>query len=319
MKRFIYNLALTCFLVAVSLGLLAAANRLYFENDAYLLEFPVKQQLIKDTPSPKVVILGGSNVAFGIDSKTISDSLHLPVINAGLHAGLGLRFIMDNNIPFLRKGDVLVIMPEYDHFNNADGEPLTCGMIPYFASFNELKKLNHSQLRNVMKGFGRVTLTSFVSGCKKRGVLMFLGEKKEDGIFKYRKSGFNEVGDEVSHWTLAPETNFDGNTNKKETRQIDSTFVTEFLMDVSILKQRGVKVILFPPAIYDAAFVADNEYICAVSNVLSKMGIPFQCDNKRFTYGKDEMYDTIYHLNKDGVDANTQNIIKSLEVILNTW
>ncbi len=72
--------------------------------------------LSKPNRHPAIVLFGGSNVAFGYDSKIIYDSLHIPVINAGLHASVGLKYMIDDCFPNLKKGDILVFSPEYDHF-----------------------------------------------------------------------------------------------------------------------------------------------------------------------------------------------------------
>ena len=43
----------------------------------------------------KIILAGGSNLAFGIDSKQLEETLGMPVVNLGLHAGLGLHFILE--------------------------------------------------------------------------------------------------------------------------------------------------------------------------------------------------------------------------------
>ena len=60
-------------------------------DDNYLAAVLEKDRLIRSTPSPKIVLVGGSNLAFGIDSKKIEDSLGLRVVNMGLYAKLGLQ------------------------------------------------------------------------------------------------------------------------------------------------------------------------------------------------------------------------------------
>ncbi|HPG73671.1 MAG TPA: hypothetical protein PLM49_05215, partial [Bacteroidales bacterium] len=54
-----------------------------------------KHKRIDSIKSPKIIFAGGSNLPFGIDSKMIQDSLHTPVVNLGLHAGLGLDFMLN--------------------------------------------------------------------------------------------------------------------------------------------------------------------------------------------------------------------------------
>ena len=38
------------------------------EQDGYLQAYNKKCQLLEDTPSPRIIFVGGSNLAFGFDS-----------------------------------------------------------------------------------------------------------------------------------------------------------------------------------------------------------------------------------------------------------
>ena len=58
------------------------------DSQNYLMANRDKLHVLSATISPKVVLVGGSNLAFGIDSELISKSLGMPVVNMGLHAGL---------------------------------------------------------------------------------------------------------------------------------------------------------------------------------------------------------------------------------------
>jgi hypothetical protein len=312
MKKFLANLTLMCFLVAATLAVMAALNWYCFRSDEYELEFSVKQKLIRDTPSPKVVFLGGSNVAFGLDSKTIADSIRMPVVNAGLHAGLGLRFIMDNNIHLLQRGDILVMMPEYDHFSYADSNLQTMGAILALATSDEPLRMNRTQYMNVLRGFGWYNIVGIVAGCKRMMASLIRGNKA-NRPFEYRQSGFNEVGDEVSHWTLESGVAVPEKVEKVEPRPIDSVFVTEFAAKVQSLERRGVKVMILPPAMQAVQFDADSVFIHRVTAALAKQGVPFHCAPELFTYPNSQIYHPPYHLTKSGVDVNTQRIIRQLK------
>ena len=41
---------------------------------------------------PKIILIGNSNLAFGIDSEKIENSVGMPVVNLGLHGSLGNEF-----------------------------------------------------------------------------------------------------------------------------------------------------------------------------------------------------------------------------------
>ena len=62
----------------------------------------------------KIVVIGGSNVAFGIDSALMEKELGVPVVNFGLYADIGTVYMTDLALPCIGKGDVVVLIPELD-------------------------------------------------------------------------------------------------------------------------------------------------------------------------------------------------------------
>ena len=92
MKRFLRRFSFLFLLfVALHLVLLFAIPA---DHNQYLNAYNHKQRLLNEVPSPRIIFMGGSNTAFGINSRMVEDSLKLPVINHGLHGGIGLRFPM---------------------------------------------------------------------------------------------------------------------------------------------------------------------------------------------------------------------------------
>lgn len=113
MKRFVWLIVL---FALVQLGVLALLVLLSLPPDNYHAAVLDKERLLKEAPSPRVVLVGGSGLAFGIDSATLTEALGgtYRVVNMGLHAGLGLDFMLNETLDGLRKGDVVVLSPEYD-------------------------------------------------------------------------------------------------------------------------------------------------------------------------------------------------------------
>lgn len=123
MKKFINNILL---IAGILITLILAITMLPMEQDGYLQAYNKKCQLLEDTPSPRIIFVGGSNLAFGLDSQRIKDSLNINVINYGLHAGIGLKYMIDDISTYARKGDIIVFAPEYEHFYTiAYGESVT--------------------------------------------------------------------------------------------------------------------------------------------------------------------------------------------------
>ena len=57
---------------------------------SYLHGFRLKDDLLRTTPGPKIILVGGSNFAFGIDSQALSREFGVNVVNTALLGGLGL-------------------------------------------------------------------------------------------------------------------------------------------------------------------------------------------------------------------------------------
>ena len=89
------------------------------ESDNMIYASIEKRNRIKNIDSPKMVFIGGSSMAFGLDSKVVEEKLGYPVVNMGLHAGIGLRYMVLEVAPYLKKGDIVIIGAEYDHFDNS--------------------------------------------------------------------------------------------------------------------------------------------------------------------------------------------------------
>ena len=92
MKRICVILLLVLLLPGLLLGAGAALPEYYGES--YYAELPAMVEKLKTTQGPKIVLVGGSNVAFGVDSALMEDLLSqagesYTVCNFGLYAAVG--------------------------------------------------------------------------------------------------------------------------------------------------------------------------------------------------------------------------------------
>src|SRR4051812_8219671 len=96
MKKFIYTLiAFTA--VIISLYMLISFTVLphnFIKND-FMAAIIDKHKRINQINSPKIIFAGGSNLTFGLNSEEVEKEFSVPVVNLGLHAGLGLTFILN--------------------------------------------------------------------------------------------------------------------------------------------------------------------------------------------------------------------------------
>jgi hypothetical protein len=99
MKKFIKQLLIVSLLLVT---LLAGSLFLipdYTARESALAVLPNKHRMLRETSSPRIIFLGGSNLCFGLDSRRIADTFDMPVVNLGLHAGIGLKFMMEDLKP----------------------------------------------------------------------------------------------------------------------------------------------------------------------------------------------------------------------------
>ena len=112
MKRFLIRITIFLaiqFVIAACLYL----NSLNQSQLGFMAVFDDKLKMLQDRDQPHLILIGGSNILFGIDSEQLENQIGMPTINAGLHAGLGLLLFLDIAESYVQPGDVIVLIPEY--------------------------------------------------------------------------------------------------------------------------------------------------------------------------------------------------------------
>lgn len=71
---------------------------------------------------PRIFVLGGSSALFGIDAKTASEQLGVPVLNFGSHAGLDLASILNTVRPVVTDGDAIILALEPPYYCEEEGD-----------------------------------------------------------------------------------------------------------------------------------------------------------------------------------------------------
>ncbi len=89
-------------------------NLYWFQDPSWIRAIYTQKAKIADhVKSPhRILMVGGSATHFGVEAKQIEQSLGIPVINFGLHAGLGLDTILSLAQKQIQRGDIVVVSPE---------------------------------------------------------------------------------------------------------------------------------------------------------------------------------------------------------------
>lgn len=301
MKRFIKKILLfTLLFVTINLVLLFSIPK---DCNAYLCEYNHKVELIDKTPQPRMMFIGGSNIAFGINSKTIIDSLHINVINLGLHGGIGIRFPLEDYLQYVKKGDIVVIQMEYENYKGGNGELETFLPLMVATDWRKTYLLNLQQWENIVLGVPQVA----IGNLKRLIKYPFTGSfdtSTESVDYGYSKSGFNEFGDEVSHLNYPSKY---PSIKKDKEQEISIDFLEWLTGAIQRYEEVGAKVVMLPPVIIASHFKA--HYNDNIEKALEKFHHPYIVKPEYMSLHDSCVFNTRYHVNAEGVKQNTAHII----------
>lgn len=268
----------------------------------YLEVSGAKQALLRATISPKVIIVGGSNATFGIDSEVLENALCMPVVNMSLHASLGFRFMVDEVKNSLGKGDLVIVSlehsgystPEKDndiHILTVDRVPSAIQFIPWYSRPRVLMGVMLMRMQALYKVF---------TGAWKNA--------SEDKV--YRASGFNERGDIVSHIGLPHRDPARIEKVVYATKTVSDDFypIAQDLIDHA--KNSGADVVWTWPVIATSSFRQGRND--TIAQVLATHDIELLGNSVDLVLPDTAFYDTHYHLRAVGRQIRTRQLIKDL-------
>jgi hypothetical protein len=260
-----------------------------------------KDSLLQNVISPRIIFIGGSNLSFGLNSTMIKESLRLNPINTAVHAGTGLIYMLDNTLPYIQSGDIIVVAPEYNFFYGklAYGEEELLRTI-LDVSPSELWGLRIKQYANIIE-----YIPKYFNSKIKTSEYFDIEESVLYGI-----KSFNEYGDVYTHWEL----------EKQEFPPVESIpgrfnySVINALYDFkkSCIEKRAILFITFP-GFQSASFENSKEKIMKVDAELKKKDINLLGTPERYSMPDSLMFNSPYHLSKKGVDYRTQLLIEDLK------
>lgn len=118
MNKFIKILMILALIAALPAGLLLTGLVLpSYYQEAYYAELGEMYDRLYETEGKKLVIVGGSNVAFGLNGELLEETLaskgyHYTVCPFGLYAAVGTSAMLDLSADALGEGDVVVLAVE---------------------------------------------------------------------------------------------------------------------------------------------------------------------------------------------------------------
>lgn len=251
--------------------------------------------------------MGGSNVAYGIDSYSIAQNLGYIPVNMGLHAGLGLEYYLQEIEDKLGTGDVVVLSLEYEHFVSQQ---------PHLPERLLLKLASRPSNLEYVPAYYLPSLLdkSFVQlGVMLRSTKASIrGDLELDSVF--RRSSFNAVGDMIGHHQYEPK-DLSGHYNNlsdvtPQTARRAIRMLNEFAEKA---EKRGVTVFYSYAPLLQHVFEYNEAAIALIWQEL-EAGATFKILDRPedLAWTGDYFFDTEYHLSLEGKQARADHIARRL-------
>ncbi|MCG8310714.1 MAG: hypothetical protein MI975_25215 [Cytophagales bacterium] len=272
------------------------------EKNHYLRAFEDKQELLKNTRQTKIVLIGDSNLPFGVNSGMIHHSLNYPVVNTGIYSSLGLLFELNRVYPYIGRGDVVIISLTHTGFGNT------------FYSKKQISSLIQIYPKYIFRLSSPRQFHSLVQGILERvkKILIAMLSKDERAVEDvYKRNQFNEYGDYIGH-------HGEKSRLKIKDEILELTVYPEVLKEINEYEAQinnlgGTCFYTFSPIPKSIYENYRGEIKVFEKNLVEGLNMEFIGSQKDFVYEDSLFYDSEHHLISAGKNYRTETIIRLLE------
>lgn len=280
-------------------------------GDTFMGELKHKVRLLQETEGKRIILVGGSNVAFGIDSSLLEQ--HFPdyhVVNFGMYAALGTTVMLDLSEPYIREGDIVILLPEQQEQTLSDYFDPTIMWQGVDGAFELLLSLTPEQQGMMLAHFPDFAARKF-------SYLLRGDSPQPEGV--YRRDSFNSSGDIVSDicsQNVMP-GGFDANTPIRfEADMVTAEFVERVNRYAEAVAASGA-ILWYGFCPMNGAAVADDGMADSFYDALqSQLSFPILGNPHNSILDPGWFYDTNFHLNNSGKIVYTRQLIRDIKAML---
>ena len=280
-------------------------------GDTFMGELKSKYERLKETSGKRIVLVGGSGVAFDCDSALMDDFFpSYEIVNFGMYAGLGTKAVMDLSENYIHEGDIVILSPEQseqtfsDYFN---GEYMWQAADGAFGMLRDLKSENFEAMLGNFPRFALEKLNYVMKGQK----------PQTDSI--YQKKSFNTYGDielDTCRENILP-NGYDVNQKVRFTENVVQPEFMDYMNDwAKRLEKKGV-VVWYRYCPVNKLSVEDMDDLAAYDVFLrQKLDFPVIGNPENSLMEAEWFFDTNFHLNQPGKEVNTVQLIRDMKAML---
>ena len=280
-------------------------------GDTFMGELKSKYERLKETSGKRIVLVGGSGVAFDCDSALMDDFFpSYEIVNFGMYAGLGTKAVMDLSENYIHEGDIVIFSPEQseqtfsDYFN---GEYMWQAADGAFGMLRDLKSENFEAMLGNFPRFALEKLNYVMKGQK----------PQTDSI--YQKKSFNTYGDielDTCRENILP-NGYDVNQKVRFTEDVVQPEFMDYMNDWAKRLEKKGAVVWYRYCPVNKLSVEDMDDLAAYDVFLrQKLDFPVIGNPKNSLMEAEWFFDTNFHLNQPGKEVNTVQLIRDMKAML---
>ena len=280
-------------------------------EDTFMGELKSKYERLKETSGKRIVLVGGSGVAFDCDSALMDDFFpSYEIVNFGMYAGLGTKAVMDLSENYIHEGDIVILSPEQseqtfsDYFN---GEYMWQAADGAFGMLRDLKSENFEAMLGNFPRFALEKLNYVMKGQK----------PQTDSI--YQKKSFNTYGDielDTCRENILP-NGYDVNQKVRFTEDVVQPEFMDYMNDWAKRLEKKGAVVWYRYCPVNKLSVEDMDDLAAYDVFLrQKLDFPVIGNPENSLMEAEWFFDTNFHLNQPGKEVNTVQLIRDMKAML---
>lgn len=280
-------------------------------GDTFMGELKSKYERLKETSGKRIVLVGGSGVAFDCDSALMDDFFpSYEIVNFGMYAGLGTKAVMDLSENYIHEGDIVILSPEQseqtfsDYFN---GEYMWQAADGAFGMLRDLKSENFEAMLGNFPRFALEKLNYVMKGQK----------PQTDSI--YQKKSFNTYGDielDTCQENILP-NGYDVNQKVRFTEDVVQPEFMDYMNDWAKRLEKKGAVVWYRYCPVNKLSVEDMDDLAAYDVFLrQKLDFPVIGNPENSLMEAEWFFDTNFHLNQPGKEVNTVQLIRDMKAML---
>ena len=280
-------------------------------GDTFMGELKSKYERLKETSGKRIVLVGGSGVAFDCDSALMDDFFpSYEIVNFGMYAGLGTKAVMDLSENYIHEGDIVILSPEQseqtfsDYFN---GEYMWQAADGAFGMLCDLKSENFEAMLGNFPRFALEKLNYVMKGQK----------PQTDSI--YQKKSFNTYGDielDTCRENILP-NGYDVNQKVRFTEDVVQPEFMDYMNDWAKRLEKKGAVVWYRYCPVNKLSVEDMDDLAAYDVFLrQKLDFPVIGNPENSLMEAEWFFDTNFQLNQPGKEVNTVQLIRDMKAML---